>query len=127
MLLWTAFAFYNFSFITGKIDFHKPGALVAMFIAASIALFPHYHFESDIWNLTGYFLLCLLLRWVFFDIALNLMFGKPWWYYGNTTKGLGYKLKPHYKNGSIDRFFGFWQIPIKFILLLIAIKYSYGN
>jgi hypothetical protein len=123
--LWVAFAWYNYAFIYRTRDFHTPGVIVSCFIAL-LAAYASTMNISMVWyyQILSLGFITLTARWVFFDLFFNYLCNKPWWYYGNTTKGLLYKSKPYYKNGSIDRMFGLWQIPIKIIFLIISLYLS---
>ena len=131
--LWLAFAWYNYYFLSKKvkivkifkyskkINFHFWGAVVSTIVAFAfmfVAL-------SDFTSIQLYSLpfICLTIRWVFFDITLNLLFNQKWWYYGNVTKNL--RIQPYLKNGDMDVFFGWTQIPLKFVLFVVSLCISF--
>ena len=121
-LLWAAFAVYNYAFITKKIDFHFWGAAVSVIFAlfVPLAIFLNLSFVQII----GLPFVILTVRWIVFDITLNLLMGKKWWYFGNTTRGLNGSI-PYFKNGAIDRKLGAKQFIFKFIFLVISIILSF--
>jgi hypothetical protein len=102
-----------------------PGAIVSCLIALLAA----YASMMDIYiewyyQIPALGFIILTGRWIFFDLFFNYLCDKPWWYYGNMSKGLLYKARPYYKNGAIDKKMGVWQLPVKFIFLLISIYLS---
>lgn len=108
-LLWVAWAYYNYKFISKK-NFHNAGALCAALVIAGVILAcMGFFIEISDWNtLLWVGLMSLTLRWVVFDLALNLFRKREWWYYGTILS----------QNRSwIDKTLGGWQIPIKIILL----------
>jgi len=135
IILWVAFAAYNFYFLSKrvdkifgiKIDFHFFGAVVACIIALAFPIVDLLNITHTIWDIAKLFLITLVLRWSVFDPALNIMSGHSWWYWGDVTKGLKKSMpniKPHIKNGSLDIWFGWKQIPVKFVLLFVIIFLS---
>lgn len=121
IILWVAFAAYNYAFLTKKINFHFWGAVVTCIIAFGIMIICFLQLSSSQIILLP--IITLVLRWVVFDISLNLMCSQKWWYYGNITKGLE-NAKPHLKNGKIDNWLTWKQIPIKAVLLIVVIYLS---
>ena len=121
IILWVSFAFYNYAFITKKLDFHFWGAVVSIVIVTGMAFLCFIPFTID--QIISIPFISLVLRWIVFDITLNVLMKKPWYYYGSVTKGEKNAI-PLLKNGKIDRILGWKQIPIKFVLLIVIISIS---
>jgi len=122
IVLWSAFAVYNWAFIFKKIDFHIPGAIVAVIIGMSFGVLPLTISEVGAWTGIKLLFICLSIRWVVFDIVLNILCDKKWWYHGSITRGM--KIKTYYKNGLIDRELGSKQFLFKFVFIVVSIFLS---
>lgn len=133
IILWVAFAAYNFYFLSKrvdkiyniKIDFHFFGAVVACIIATAFPVIDLLNITNTFWDICKLFLITLVLRWNVFDPALNIMSNQKWWYYGNITKNFKKASVPYLKNGKLDIWFGWKQIPIKFVLLIVVTILSF--
>jgi hypothetical protein len=77
-------------------NYHKAGGALALVVAVFISLFAHSTFVTTL-------LACLILYWLVFDIALNLMLDKPWDYIGETamTDKMLHKMFPHGDAGEV--------------------------
>jgi hypothetical protein len=115
IFLWVAFATYNYAFLTKKLDFHIWGAVVAFIVAIAFSVVCWLDLTfTEIFALP---FISLSIRWVVYDITLNLLMGKAWWYYGSITKGFNNSIA-YLKNGYLDQTFGWKQIPVKFVLII---------
>jgi len=123
--LWIAFAWYNYAFIYRTRDFHTPGAIVSCLVAL-LAAYASTMNISIAWyhQMPSFVVIVLTIRWTVFDLSFNYFCDKPWWYYGNMSKGLLYKAKPYYKNGELDKRLKLWHVPFKIVFLIISIYLS---
>ena len=105
-LLWFVWAWYNFLFITDK-NFHSVGAILSVMVVLGIVLASKFGIKiysiSDIAYLS---FVALTLRWCLFDLTLNLMLKKEWYYIGS---------------GWIDKTFKHWQFYIKLFFLFLSL------
>lgn len=121
--LWASFAAYNYAFLRGKWDFRRWRAVVSIFIAFIFGLIPLLNLTPGFWPLVKLFIISLSIRWNVFDAVLNYLCGKNYFYTGNVNRDSDVK-KVVLKNGQMDIFFGKWQFPLKWALLLISIILS---
>jgi hypothetical protein len=107
LVLWLVFAWYNYLFISKK-NFHTVGAIVAIYIVLGIILSKSFGLKTyTVYDVLGLSYVALSLRWIFFDIFLNLMLGQKWYYIGTTS--------------WMDRTFQHWQFLLKAIFLFFTI------
>ena len=98
-------AYFNSTFILG-LDFH-----VSQVMALSVDLIALFYFMYRPINMSWLTVLELSfiytsLRWIVYDICLNLLLGKSIFYIGS---------------GGLDNTFGAYQYGMKFILLIVLI------
>lgn len=121
-VIWGLNALYQFHTLYGG-NFHRSGAIFALAIAVGMTFMPLIIDIQNYWDFLKYPVICLILRWNVFDPVLNLLRGKPWYYSGNMNRGLPGK-KVYFKNGDMDQFFGWKQIPVKFVLIIVCLYLS---
>ena len=104
---WTAFAWYNYRFIEQK-DFHLAGSIVSVLTVIGVVLAPKFGVLLYNWQDAAYLsFVALTIRWCFFDIALNLMRKKEWYFIGITS--------------WMDKNLMHWQFVIKSVFLFLSI------
>lgn len=95
-------AWFNYMFITDQ-DFHVSQVFAIGIDILALLVFMRYPLKQKLWKLITLF---LVLRWILFDLSLNLFLGKGILYVGG---------------GWLDHVFGLAQYPAKLILLIIII------
>ena len=95
-----AHAYFNFCFIT-DIDFHTAQVIALGIDLLAVFYFKRVNFKKALIYL---FVFCSV-RWIVYDISLNLMLGKGVFYVGS---------------GWLDQIFGFTQYAFKLAFLVIS-------
>ena len=107
LIYWIISAWYNCRFIEQK-DFHLAGSFVAALTVLGVVLSSKFGVMLYSWQDSCYLsFIALTLRWVFFDLALNIMRNQKWYYIGSTS--------------WIDKNLMHWQFLFKVLFLFLSL------